>query len=187
MSEELEKLLAATAGADSQQARERLFAALYAQLRLIADRELRRFPGMGVSPTTLVHEAYLNFSGRNGVSFSDRDKFLGYAARAMRGLLIDFARRNQALKRGDGFNITQLNTQIGEQIADGEDLSRLSDALEELAKLDTRLAEIVDLKYFCGFSFAEIATLRQISERTAKRDWEKARVMLFRFLGEAAG
>jgi RNA polymerase sigma factor (TIGR02999 family) len=163
-------------------AQERLFVALYAELRRLAQRELHRYPGASVSPTTLVHEAYINLAGRHGVAFGDRGKFLGYAARAMRGLLIDLARRNQALKRGAGFHITQLSTGVGEQVADGAELTRLSDALDELATFDARLAELVDLKYFCGFSFAEIAAMRGTSERTVQRDWEKARLILFRQL-----
>jgi RNA polymerase sigma factor (TIGR02999 family) len=159
-----------------------LFAASYSELRKLAERELQRFPGMSVSPTTLVHEAYLNLAERQGIAFQEREKFLGYTARAMRGLLIDFARRQQALKRGAGFEITQLSTKIGEEAADAMGLARLSDALDELARLDPRLAEVVDLKYFCGFSFAEIARFREMSERTVQRDWEKARLLLFRDL-----
>ena len=157
-----------------------LFASLYTELRRLADRELRRHVGSSVSPTTLVHEVYVNLAEREPHSFPDKARFLAYAARAMRGLIIDFARNRQALKRGAGFHITQLNTQIGEAAADGPELSRLSDALDRLAAVDPRLAEVVDLKYFCGFSFAEIAALRGASERTVQRDWEKARLVLFR-------
>lgn len=157
-----------------------LFAALYAELRRLADRELRRFPGASVSPTTLVHEAYVNLAGRQPATFDDRARFLGYTARAMRGLIIDFARRQQALKRGAGFAITGLDTRIGEEAAGDAELQRLSEALDELARLEPRLAEVVDLKYFCGFSFAEIARMRGMSERTVQRDWEKARLLLFR-------
>lgn len=156
----------------------KLFAALYTELRRLADRELRRYPGSSVSPTTLVHEVYVNLSGREA-SFDDRARFLGYAARAMRGLLIDFARRQQTLKRGAGFEITRLDTHIGEEVAGDSELERLSDALDELARLEPRLAELVDLKYFCGFSFGEIAQMRGMSERTVQRDWEKARLVLF--------
>jgi len=163
---------------------EQLFATLYAELRRLADRELKRYPGMSVSPTTLVHEAYVNIAGRDGLSFEDRPRFLGYIARAMRGLLIDFARQQMALKRGAGFHITQLTTQVGGEIAESEQLTRLSEALDGLAVLDPRLAEVVDLKYFCGFSFAEIAGLRGISERTVQRDWEKARLLLYRQIDE---
>ncbi|HXS28234.1 MAG TPA: ECF-type sigma factor [Steroidobacteraceae bacterium] len=169
----------ANRGAETRDERA-LFAALYEELRRLADRELRRHPGASVSPTTLVHEAYVNMAGREGTAFDDRGRFLGYAARAMRGLLIDFARRQRALKRGAGFEITQLDTRVGEETADGAELERLADALDELATLEPRLAEVVDLKYFCGFSFVDIARLRGTSERTVQRDWEKARLVLFR-------
>lgn len=163
---------------------ERLFASLYAELRRLAGCKLRQYPRMTVSPTTLVHEAYINLAGRDGTRFTDPGKFLSYAARAMRGLLIDFARRRQALKRGAGIEITQLDAQIDAQPADEVQLERLASALDELAGLDPRLAEVVDLKYFCGFSFAEIAALREVSERTVQRDWEKARLILYRQVGE---
>ena len=159
-------------------ARELLFASLYADLRRIADRELRRHPGSSVSPTTLVHEAYINLSGR-AVSFEDRPRFLGYVARAMRGLLIDYLRQRYSLKRGAEFEITHLTTHQGGELADSAVLMRLSDALDALATMDPKLAEVVDLRYFCGFSFAEIGTLRGVSERTVQRDWEKARLLLY--------
>jgi RNA polymerase sigma factor (TIGR02999 family) len=159
-------------------AQEQLFAALYANLRQIADRELRQHPGSSVSPTTLVHEAYLNIAGR-AVDFEDRARFLGYVARAMRGLLIDFLRQRHALKRGAEFEITHLTTHHGGELPDSTRLTRLSDALDALAKMDPRLAEVVDLRYFCGLSFAEIAALRGASERTIQRDWEKARLLLY--------
>jgi RNA polymerase sigma factor (TIGR02999 family) len=165
-------------------ANDQLFAALYGELRRLADRELHRHPGAGVSPTTLVHETYLNLVGRDGVAFTDRARCLGYLARAMRGLLIDFARRRQAMKRGAGFQITEIDTQIGEMREDDESLLRLSEALDELAQHDAQLAEVVDLKYFCGFSFAEIAKLRGISERTVQRDWQKVRLLLHRHISD---
>jgi RNA polymerase sigma factor (TIGR02999 family) len=156
---------------------EQLFASLYADLRRIAERELRQHPGSSVSPTTLVHEAYINLAGRE-VSFQDRARFLGYVARAMRGLLIDFVRQRHALKRGAEFEITHLTTGH-EELPDSAQLTHLSEALDALAKMDPRLAEVVDLRYFCGFSFAEIAMLRSSSARTVQRDWEKARLLLY--------
>jgi RNA polymerase sigma factor (TIGR02999 family) len=171
-------------GQDGRQANEQLFVALYAELRRLADRELQRHPGMHVSPTTLVHEVYLNFADREGLSFTDRARFLSYAARAMRGLLIDLVRSQLALKRGGGFAITQLSTHVREEVAaDSARLVQVSDALDALATRDPRLAEVVDLKYFCGFSFAEIANLRAASQRTVKRDWEKARALLHQLIG----
>ncbi|HEY4338929.1 MAG TPA: ECF-type sigma factor [Steroidobacteraceae bacterium] len=159
-------------------ASEQLFTSLYADLRRIADRELRRHPQSSVSPTTLVHEAYVNMAGR-AVNFEDRARFLGYVARAMRGLLIDFSRQRSAQKRGAEFDITHLTTNHAAALPDSIMLGRLSEALDSLAKVDPRLAEVVDLRYFCGLSFAEIANLRGTSERTVQRDWEKARLLLY--------
>jgi RNA polymerase sigma factor (TIGR02999 family) len=157
---------------------EQLFASLYAELRQIAERVLRQHPGSSVSPTTLVHEAYVNLAARE-VKFQDRARFLGYVARAMRGLLIDFVRQRQALKRGAEFDITHLTTGHDGGVPDSTQLTRLSEALDVLAKLEPRLAEVVDLRYFCGLSFSEIATLRGTSARTVQRDWEKARLLLY--------
>jgi RNA polymerase sigma factor (TIGR02999 family) len=169
----------------SPQENEQLFATLYAELRRLANRELLRYPGMSVSPTTLVHEVYLNVAGRDGVGFEDPRRFLSYVARAMRGLLIDFMRRQMTQKRGAGFHITELTTQMDGEAIETERLTRLSEALDGLATLDARLAEVVDLKYFCGFSFAEIAALNGASERTVQRDWEKARLLLYDQIGES--
>jgi RNA polymerase sigma factor (TIGR02999 family) len=155
-----------------------LFASLYGELRQLAERQLRRNAGAPVSPTTLLHEAYLGMRGRDAV-FPDRERFIGYAARVMRGLIIDFVRDRRALKRGGDFHFTQLPTQVPELDKDETDLSRLSEALDELAARDAKLAELVDLKYFCGYTFEEIAAQRGTSIRTVKRDWEKARAYLF--------
>jgi len=155
-----------------------LFVLLYGELRQLAERQLRRNAGAPVSPTTLLHEAYLGMRGRDAI-FPDRERFIGYAARVMRGLIIDFVRDRRALKRGGDFHITQLPTQLPES-GDGEsDLSVLSEALDELALRDAKLAELVDLRYFCGYTFEEIAAQRATSVRTVKRDWEKARAYLF--------
>jgi RNA polymerase sigma factor (TIGR02999 family) len=163
-----------------------LFASLYEQLHAIARRELRRSgAALTLGATTLLHEAYLNLGERRGVEFPDRARFLGYASRAMRGLIIDYARSRQALKRGGGFEITSLPDNIAEPPADGAQLQRLSDAIERLAALDPRLAQVVDLKYFAGFSFGDIAAMWGISERTVQRDWEKARLFLHHVLSAA--
>jgi RNA polymerase sigma factor (TIGR02999 family) len=164
-------------------ANERLFASLYDQLRQLAARQLRRNAGVPVSPTTLLHEAYLGMADRNGV-FPDQNRFMGYAARVMRGLIIDFIRERRALKRGGAFHITQLSSDIQEPALDEAKFMRLSAALDELAGRDPRLAEVVDLRYFCGFTFDEIAAQRGVSKRTVQRDWEIARIILFEQLTE---
>jgi RNA polymerase sigma factor (TIGR02999 family) len=166
-------------------AAEALFAALYSELHRLAKRELAR-PGVPVTlgVTTLLHEAYLDIAARNGPSFPDRTRFMGYAARVMRGLIIDHARNRHAQKRGGQFEITSLSVDAAENVIDDRELTRISEALDELAKLDPSLAEVVDLKFFCGFSFAEIGQMRGVSERTVQRQWEKARIYLHRSIRE---
>jgi RNA polymerase sigma factor (TIGR02999 family) len=160
-----------------------LFTALYAELHGLARRELAR-PGAPVSlgATTLLHQAYIDISTRDGLAFPDRPRFMGYAARVMRGIIIDHARSRRALKRGGRFEITAIDTEVAENRLDERELLQVSEALDELAKVDAELSQIVDLRFFCGFSFAEIAALRKISERTAQRQWEKARIYLHRSL-----
>ena len=178
----LSSLFAATASGDPV-ARQQLFAALYHELRQVAVRELRRSGAqLAISPTTLLHEAYLDLTERDGTVFPDRPRFIAYASRAMRGLVIDFVRERHAQKRGGSFEITRLQT--ADEVVSGqvEDLGRISDALDELGTSDPELAHVVDLKYFCGFSFKEIAAVRGVSERTVQRDWEKARLFLFQSL-----
>jgi len=96
----------------------------------------------------------------------------------MRGLIIDYVRRRGAQKRGGGFEITSLDDDVGGGRADERELTEIGAAVDELAAVDALLAEIVDLKFFCGFSFAEIAAMRGVSERTVQRHWEKARIYL---------
>jgi RNA polymerase sigma factor (TIGR02999 family) len=162
-------------------ASETLFAALYAELHRLARRELARSGGPAtLGATTLLHEAYLSLAGRADASFPDRARFLAYAARVMRGLIIDHARRRQAQKRGGRFELTTLPTDVGESGVDAGELSEIGEALDELAATDPSLAEVVDLKFFCGFTFDEIAAMKGVSERTVQRSWEKARLFLYR-------
>jgi RNA polymerase sigma factor (TIGR02999 family) len=161
-----------------------LFSALYSELHRLARREAARAgPGGVVSPTTLLHEAYLDMSQRDSLAFPDRGRFLAYAARAMRAVAIDRARADGAQKRGGGLDITSLDTETAESVADPGMLSDIGAALDELALIEPALANVVDLKFFCGFAVAEIAALQGVSERTVQRQWEKARLLLYRALG----
>ena len=158
-----------------------LFTLLYAELHRLAEVALRRGGNsLTLTPTTLLHEAYLNMTGRDDVAFPDRARFLAYASRAMRGLVIDFARRRQAAKRDRRFEITLVDDEpvSPEQLRTTDELTKLGDALDELAAIAPSLAELVDLHFFCGFSFTEIATLRGVSDRTVQREWRKARLLL---------
>jgi RNA polymerase sigma factor (TIGR02999 family) len=160
-----------------------LFAALYGELHRLAKRQLNAnaAAGLTISATTLLHEAYLDISGRSAV-FPDRARFFGYAARAMRGLIIDFMRERHALKRGGEFHLTSLNTAAAEAVPQVQEFLPLSDAIDQLAAVEPELAELVDLKFFCGFSFVEIAQMRNASDRTIQRDWRRARLYLDRAL-----
>jgi RNA polymerase sigma factor (TIGR02999 family) len=161
-------------------AAENLFSALYAELHRLAKRELaRQGVPLSLGATTLLHQAYIEIAGQDRVSFPDRARFMGYAARVMRGVIIDHARNRRAQKRGGQFEITSLGSEIAD-IADHRELIQISDALDELSKAEPLLSEIVDLKFFCGFTFAEIGTLKGLSERTVQRHWEKARIYLHR-------
>src|SRR5262249_19247276 len=117
-----------------------------------------------------------------GTSFPDRARFMAYAAKVMRRLIIDYARRRQAQKRGGGFFITSLLSEPGVELADAQELVAVDAALEELGAVGGELAELVDLKFFGGFSFEEIAAMRGVSERTVQRHWEKARLYLYQAL-----
>ncbi len=162
-----------------------LFAALYSELHRLARSQLaRNGAGATLGATTLLHEAYLDISQREGTAFPDQGRFMGYAAKVMRGLIIDYARRRRAQKRGGGFEITSLGDQMAGPAAEPEELARIGAALDGLAGVDPDLAQIVDLKFFCGFSFAEIAVIRGVCERTVQRRWENARVYLHRALRE---
>ena len=157
-----------------------LFTFLYRELHQLAERQLHRGgSGLTLGTTTLLHEAYLNLASREGVAFPDRSRFLAYAARAMRGLIVDHVRRGRATKRGCEFQVTSLEAAEPTAVeTGGVDIERLALALDELARTDPGLAELVDLHFFSGFSLVEIARLRNVSERTAQRDWRKARLLL---------
>jgi RNA polymerase sigma factor (TIGR02999 family) len=156
-----------------------LFASLYSELRQIARRELQRSGGAGaLSPTTVLHEAYLKLGQREGAAPASEGEFLAYASRVMRNLVIDLVRHRAAIKRGGGFEITTLEREAPEPGANTSELQALSDAIDALSALDPALAELVDLKFFCGFSFVELAAVRGVSERTLQREWEKARILL---------
>lgn len=171
--------LADRADAGDLGARDALFASLYGELHRLAERHIRRSGGcLTMGTTTLLHEAYLELNGRDRLVFPDRLRFLKYASRAMRGLVIDYVRSKRAQKRGGGLTFTTVEQDAIASPTSAVALENLGHALDELSVVDTSLAELVDLKFFCGFSFGEIATMRGVSERTVQRDWAKARLLL---------
>lgn len=171
-------------------AKERLFAGLYQELHRLAQRALRRDGRMlPISATTLLHESYLSVSKAD---FVDSQRFLAYAARTMRGLIIDETRRRRALKYGGAFVMTSFEDSTESEIAsdyeaassNDHELLRINDALDELEAKDPALAELVQLRYFCGLSLAQIGVLRGVTQRTVQRQWDKARLLLFNMLRE---
>jgi len=156
-----------------------LFTSLYKDLCRLARREVRRNGARDVLGTgTLVHEAWIDISSRPALEFDQPGRFLAYAARTMRGLVIDRVRARHAQKRGGGLVITSLDTFNAEQAIQPENLDSIAEALDELATVEPELAQVVDLKFFCGFTLGEVATMQGVSERTVQRQWEKARLLL---------
>jgi RNA polymerase sigma factor (TIGR02999 family) len=166
-----------------------LFAALYRELHSLAHRALRHKGNhLAISTTTLLHEAYINIHNpERNPTFPSQGGFLAYAATAMRGLIVDATRRGMAVKRGRGLMITGLHTGLIEEIPDERYLLRLDEVQKSLWEIDSSLGELVDLKYFCGLSLAEIGALRGASERTMQREWQRARMLLLKLLGESSG
>jgi RNA polymerase sigma factor (TIGR02999 family) len=168
-----------------------LFSTLYGELHRLAKRQIaHQWAPSRLGVTTLLHEAYLDLASGSPPSFPDRAHFMAYAARVMRGLIIDHARARSAMKKGGHLHITVMTLDrlqyLDHDRIDPRELSAISDALEELAIVEPELATIVDLKFFCGFSFAEIAAMQDTSERTVQRKWEKARIYLHRTLAGVA-
>ena len=146
---------------------------------------MRRGGNITLGATTLLHEAYLDIARRDALAFPDRHRFLGYASRAMRGLVIDYVRQRHAFKRGGQLTFTSLDEGRGDAAAEpARRFEALGAGLDQLTTLDPALAQLVDLKFFCGFTFAEIAAVLGVTERTVQRDWAKARTLLHRFVGD---
>ncbi|MET0556032.1 MAG: ECF-type sigma factor [Vicinamibacteria bacterium] len=175
--------LAASAENGDRTAADALFVTLYGELRKLARSQLARNAApITLGPTTLLHEAYLDIAGRESVVFPDRGRFMAYAARVMRGLIIDHARHRKTTRRGGEYRITALEDEVADPADDPAHLERIGTAIDELAGIDPLLAQVVDLRFFCGFTFAEIALMRAVTERTVQRHWEKARLYLHALL-----
>jgi RNA polymerase sigma factor (TIGR02999 family) len=162
-----------------------LFPLLYNELRRLARSRLASGGRHTLLDTaSLVHEAFLRMQREGGVSLNDREHFLAYAATTMRSVVIDFVRRRNADRRGGGVEHVTLDTRAAEQLgaSDGEILA-VHDALETLAKVVPRLVSVVEMRYFAGLSDAEIASALGLSDRTVRRDWDRARLLLAVMLG----
>lgn len=166
-------------------AMDRVLSTLYQELHAMARRQLAGQQGQTLDATALVHEAYLKLVGRREAQFEDRAHFFAYAASAMRSVVVDYARQRLAQKRGgDLHRVTELPEEVEGGLRLDEEMLGLDTALTKLANLDARLAQVVELRYFAGLSELEIASLLKRSERSIRRDWQKARMFLLASLQE---
>ncbi len=176
------RLLVAWNGGD-EEAPKRLFPIVYHQLRRMAYRQVgRQAADVGPAATEVVHEVYLKLMGPGQVSLRDRQHFYALAARAMRQILIDQARRSASLKRGGQFRLTPME---GKEVRESDrpaEILALDGALEELEEVDAGLYRVVELRFFCGLSVVETAEVLETSTSTVKREWAKARAFLYRLL-----
>ncbi|MGY6518665.1 MAG: ECF-type sigma factor [Lysobacteraceae bacterium] len=164
---------------------DQVLATLYRELHQMARRQLGGQRGHTLDATALVHEAYMKLAGRSEAQFDDRAHFFAYAASAMRSVVVDHARQRMAQKRGgDLHRVTELPEDAGSTIRLDDDMLALDDALNRLASVDERLAKVVEMRYFGGLSEAEIAAAMDRSERSIRRDWQKARMFLLASLKE---
>jgi RNA polymerase sigma factor (TIGR02999 family) len=157
-----------------------LFELLYPELRRIAHSRLaRNLRDTLMDTTALVHECYLKFAQAERLTPGDRVHFLSYAATVMRSIIVDAARAGLAERRGGGAEHVTLNTEVGDAVALPEqEILDVHGALEQLARLDERLGKVVEMRYFGGMNDLEIAQALGLTDRTVRRDWEKARLLL---------
>lgn len=166
-----------------------LFATLYGELHRLARHHVHHLtPGSSLGTTTLIHETWLKLREVEGGRFADRGRFLAYASRAMRSLVIDYARRRQARKRGGEYHLLPADETclVPGEVPDPT-LERLATAMTELEHLDRAAAHLVDLHIFCGLSLVEIAGLRGSSDRTLQREWRRVRLLLRHLMASPGG
>jgi RNA polymerase sigma factor (TIGR02999 family) len=165
-------------------AADELFSLLYPDLRQMAHGRLRRSGHLTLLDTTgLVHEAYLRLFKANSLEAGDRAQFMAYAARVMRSVVVDFVRRRAADRRGGSVVHVGLDESV-DHVADPREreVVRIDEALGELAAIDERLVRVVEMRYFAGMTESEMAAVLGVTDRTVRRDWEKARLLLAKAL-----
>lgn len=162
----------------------RLFDAAYQDLHRLARMRLtQNTRGVLLDTTSLVHESYLRFANADELNVTNRQHFLRYAANVMRSVIVDFVRERMAERRGGAAPHVTLNTQANAEGLAGEDeILRVHEALDELSRYDGRLVQVVEMRYFAGMTEKEIADAFGVTDRTIRRDWEKARLLLAKAL-----
>lgn len=164
----------------------RLFTLLYDELKAIARRQLRRAPSSSTLGTTgVVHEAYLRLLEPSNAAPRDRGHFLAVAAKAMRHLLVDHARRRSATKRSPPGGRVSLGVEVASIDAKPLDLLALDQALGKLEEIDPHLGSLIELRFFGGLTVEETAAILEVTDRTVRRDWRKARAFLHNELSQA--
>jgi RNA polymerase sigma factor (TIGR02999 family) len=161
-----------------------LFDATYDDLRALARGRLRRQKGGGMLDTTaLVHESFMRFANAGQLKIQDRQHFMRFAGKVMRSVIVDHVRECVAARRGGGAVHVTLPTQLGPPASDGAaEILRVHEALDELASLDEKMSHVVEMRYFAGMTETEIAEALGVTERTVRRYWEKARLLLLEAL-----
>ncbi len=162
-----------------------LLPVVYGELRRLAENNLRRERrNHTLSPSALVHEAYLRLAGSDQPDWHDRAHFFAVAARVMRQVLVDYARRRQAHKRGASFEIINVDAELPFAESKSSELLALDEVLNRLELQDTRQSKIVEMKFFAGLTFEDIADILGVSSKTVKREWTMARAWLHREIGK---
>ena len=165
-------------------ARDKLFAAAYSELRKLARSRLRDGGrNTFLETTALVHESYLRFLKVGELRIEDRSAFFGYASKVMRSVIVDAVRERRAQRRGGDMSELTLDTEASAALPSGEvEVLHVHEALLALEQAEPRLAQVVEMRYFGGYSEVEIAEVLGVTERTVRRDWDKARLLLMNAL-----
>lgn len=177
----LDSLAAGDAGA-----RDQFYPLVYGELSKLARSHLRRQATLtNLDAPALVHEAYLRLAQRGTLSAANRFSFFAYASAVMRSVIVDYVRERGAQKRGGDIGFETLVTGFARDVFVAEEITALHEALEQLKRIDVRLHDVVEMRYFGGLTLEEIAEVRGVSSMTVKRDWQKARAYLFEVLRSA--
>ena len=166
-------------------ARDALFSAAYRELQQLAQARLRGGGRNTVLETTsLVHESYLRLVAAGTLRAEDRRSFFAYSSHVMRSVILDSVRERKAERRGGGVPALTLHTELAESLSgDEEAILKVHEALLALEQADARLAQVVEMRYFGGYSEQEIAETLDVTERTVRRDWDKAKLILLELMG----